>query len=461
MMKLLEYCGFETSEIESELPRVQKAFAKLGITTEDIEQGKKRLVKYYDMELMGLRKIFRLCLKELVNSLLLKEEGKQKIIYGFMAPGINVLGSAFMSQSKEIFCIHHSWALHIVLGCIFGKLVPLLEAAEEKWLKDGIVSHCANVKSLLGPIVMNLIPKPDLLVTAGHLCEISPKTLDLMHELYDIPIHVHDTCQDREIESYASDTKRIVELGAKSFKNLAERIEAITGVELTTDQLWQAVAARDRLVNNLDKLKLLISESDPLLLSATHQNILGCLMHLTLDMDAYNEAFDAVDILYKELHERAEMGKGAVEKGAPRILAMLPAGQTDPRLEHLACDVGLALVVQDTGFQVPYGVKPEDPYTAVIGNMGGSLHTTLARRIPLIIEGCKKNRIDGILDRYHVGCRTVAADALIIKEEVTKALGIPVLLLEWENFDPRAYDHNEFKKKLEVFKTMILANKSN
>ena len=87
MNNLLEYCGFEPSEIESELPRVERAFAKLGITAEDIDIGKRRLFKYYDMELKGLRKIFRLCLKEFVDSLLLKEEGKNKTHLRFHGAG--------------------------------------------------------------------------------------------------------------------------------------------------------------------------------------------------------------------------------------------------------------------------------------------------------------------------------------------------------------------------------------
>ena len=160
MIELLKLCGFQEQEIDSQLPRVEKAFNKLGITAEDIEQGKQRLTKYYDVELEGVRKVFRLCLRELVNALLVKEDGKKKIIYGFMSPGIDIIGSALISKSREVFSIHHSWAFHIVVGCIFGKIVPIMEAAEKKWLKAGVVAHCANVKTILGPIALDLIPRP-------------------------------------------------------------------------------------------------------------------------------------------------------------------------------------------------------------------------------------------------------------------------------------------------------------
>ncbi len=145
MNELLKLCGFEPSEIEAELPRIEKAFKKLGITAADIDRGKQRLTKYYDVELKGVRKVLRLCVRELVDAMLLKEEGKKTIIYGFMAPGMEVLGSALVSKSKEVYSIYHPWAMQIVVGCIFGKIVPIMEAAEEKWLKAGVVAHCANV----------------------------------------------------------------------------------------------------------------------------------------------------------------------------------------------------------------------------------------------------------------------------------------------------------------------------
>jgi len=43
MIELLKMCGFEADEAKSELPRIEKAFNKLGITAEDIERGKQRL----------------------------------------------------------------------------------------------------------------------------------------------------------------------------------------------------------------------------------------------------------------------------------------------------------------------------------------------------------------------------------------------------------------------------------
>jgi benzoyl-CoA reductase/2-hydroxyglutaryl-CoA dehydratase subunit BcrC/BadD/HgdB len=264
-----------------------------------------------------------------------------------------------------------------------------------------------------------------------------------------------DTCQDREIGDYFEDTQRITDLATESLKRLAERLKEITGVEITDAMLWEVLSAKSELDAALSKVRNLVARVDPLLLSSTHENIWMCLMTLTLDKEGFLKATDAINTLYEELQERAKTGTGVVEKGAPRILAMLPAGQTDPSLEHLTCEVGLAIVAQDTVFRVPDKEEPKDPYAAIGNVLNASLLTTLSKRIPLIIDGCKRLKIDGVLNRFHAGCRSVSGDAIMIEKAVKEELGIPVLTLEWENFDPRAYDHEQYKQRLEVFRTMM------
>ena len=54
--ELFKLCGFEPDEIERERPRIDKAFNTLGIEEEDINRGEKRLRRYLDIELLGVRR---------------------------------------------------------------------------------------------------------------------------------------------------------------------------------------------------------------------------------------------------------------------------------------------------------------------------------------------------------------------------------------------------------------------
>lgn len=455
MIEFLEMCGFEQEEAAAELPRIEKAFTKCGITALDTEKGKERLNKYYDMELAGVRRIFRLCILEFINTILAREEGKKKVLFSFMAPGFETIGSALVSRSREVFCANLCWSALVVLGSIFDRLVPVLEAAESRWLKAGGVAHCANVKSLAGLFALDLLPKPDLLITTGFSCEISPKNVDLLHELYNIPEACYDTCQDKELDSYLEASGRSIDFAAKGLRSVVRRIHDIVGFELTDEMLWEAFEAKNRLNDSTGRLRKVIEKSDPMPISATHDQLLIVLNTLTLSNDGLQEAVNILDTLREELEARVHKGFGVMSKGAPRVLTILPPHHSDPRLEHLATEMGIAFVASDFDFIIPYEDTSNDPYQAMSLHLMSSLAASLTKRVQMIVEGCRRLNIDGVLNRYHVGCRSVCGDAMIINDAVTKELGIPDLLLEWENFDPRAYKHEQYKQRLEVFKAMM------
>ena len=51
--------------------------------------------------------------------------------------------------------------------------------------------------------------------------------------------------------------------------------------------------------------------------------------------------------------------------------------------------------------------------------------------------------------------RTIAGDAMVIREAVKNELGIPVLVQDWENYDPRVFNYKEYRSKLELFKLLM------
>ncbi|MFC2070074.1 2-hydroxyacyl-CoA dehydratase [Chloroflexota bacterium] len=460
MNELLQLCGYKEQEIESELPRVKKVFDKLGITNEDIERAKQRLTKYYDIELKGVRKILRLLLQEMVNWLLAREEGKTKIIYGFMATGFfDAIGAAAVSKSKEVYAVHLASLFHIVVGSIFGKIVPIMEASEQRWLKSGAVTHCGNVKALVGLLTLDLIPKPDLLINTGVLCETAPKALDLLQELDGIPTCCYDTCRDREFWEYPEATKRISDLMMKSSRILAKKIEEVVDFELTDAMLQEVIDARRVSGRATRKLRNLIQSSDPPPIGSNPQTLLMPLNFLPMyNVDKLSDITDAMDTLYEELQERVSRGVGIVGKGAPRIIAILPPHWTDPHLDYLVEEAGMAIVSTDMGMGLSYSdvVEWKDPYEMLsMQGVQSSLHNSLSRRVDTIVEGCKRLNVDGVLNRFHIGCRTVAGDSLIIKNAITKELGIPVLQVERDDFDPRVCNHDRYRLNLETFKAIL------
>ena len=467
MRELLTTCGFEPHELESKLPRIEKAFQKLGITSEDIERGKKRIAEYYDTNLQGVRKVLGLSIEDVVDTVMAQEDGKKKLIYGYMAPGFEIIASAMATKSKDVYTANITGPFQFVMGCIFDKMVPILEAAEQKWLKSGKVMHCGNVKTLVGIIDNDSIPKPDFIVTSGELCDTAPKTLNLFSDLYDIPTCSYNSCHDREFSEYP-DSTRLIKLSAKSIRHMVNQLQELVGFEITDDMIWETINARDEMMKELIKIQELLDTSDPIPFSPTHDIPIHGICSIGYSVPDMEKPKTALNILYNELKERVNRGEGVVEKGAPRIFSMLPAHFTDPRWEHLPTKLGIALVSCENGFFPMHGQrfidieqeKPEDPYEVISKSLESSLCQSTRARTAILLEVCKRLKIDGLWDKYHLGCRINVGDAFLVKDAVTKELGIPVLLMEWEGFDPRFYNEEQIQKRFELFKDAMLSYRS-
>jgi benzoyl-CoA reductase/2-hydroxyglutaryl-CoA dehydratase subunit BcrC/BadD/HgdB len=460
MLEFLDMCGFGEEEKRTQFPRLQEAFARLGLNHEDIERGKSRMTTFYDMDLQGVRRLIGVLVKDLCNIVLMRDEGRDRIVHACMAPGMQIVGSAIMGNSDNVGLIIPNMTFMAVLGGVFDKYVPVLDSAEKQWLKSGAVAHCGMVKSRVGLMTLGLIPRPDLTITAGFACETSPKVNELLEEVHGIPACYVDACQDRELREYP-DSTRAISFAAKSMRAATRRIEEVTGFGPTDDMLWKALEQRRPFNAAVGRLKDLIHQSDPVPFRSTHLALIMALEAVPFAANALVEAVDALDTLYDEAQERSRRGVGATPKGAPRVLAMFPHHHTDPRWEDLANRMGLAVVGCDfeASPDIPAAqsgrADPDDPYAVIAQHLHSSFTQPLGGRIKIVLDTCRQLGVDGVLYHYHPGCRYVVGDALIVRDAILKELGIPVLMLEWENFDPRSYNHEQYEAQLEVFRSMM------
>ena len=99
--ELFKLCGFEDEEIKKERHRIEASFERLGIGPEDMDTADSWVRQNHDVSLKGVRKLLGAWLKELIDLVLAKDEGKKIVYFGF--PAIIGPGLMLSASSEEVF----------------------------------------------------------------------------------------------------------------------------------------------------------------------------------------------------------------------------------------------------------------------------------------------------------------------------------------------------------------------
>ena len=454
--ELFTLCGYSPEEIEQERPRIEKAFEMAGLSQEDVERAVYRVNEYFDTTSLGVKKSLKIWMADFIDVVLAREEGK-KIVYSSF-PSIPPLCVAIAMASEDIVLQAPEVCLAVVLGQIFGKIDPVLEAAESHGMAQGL-AMCSLNQIRVGGIVNGIIPIPDLLLGSGFFCDQTPKTDDYLHEVYGIPSAIMDGYMDSGWDEYPNiDPRHVYALGAELKKVLNES-EKILDIKVSDEVLENSLSEFTRLWTSLyqawDYLKndpqpMSLVDLGPLWWSATSP-----------DRRSMADGFDVIATFIREMHYRVKEGKGVVAKGSPRVLILCNQA-TDPRVMRMIEQAGLsipttALMGVTSTHAESYLVNPFEKWEDRVANImlcHGMYHSTAAL-VSRYKELSRTWNLDGVLNFYHFSCRAYNITPLIIKKAVEEDPGIPVLSLEGDLFDTRHYSAEALKTRVETFAEML------
>lgn len=459
--ELLKLCAFEDDEIKRESRRIEKAFEKLEIRKEDCDRALERLRTYFDLDLLSIRRMFGLWIKELVDLLNAEEEGKTLVYYSF--PSIGGLGLAVSLSSDKVHCVVPETILSHALGQIFGneRYNPLLEAAEQNGLPPGL-GLCSLNQARWGAIVKGIIPPPRATLTSAYFCDQTSQTDDLLlHRFGGTEVIPIDNCMDSiwgEFPNY--DEERVKYLG-KEINDAYARLEEVLDIKITQEafdkvnrffgQFWMAM-------NNINEFQ----KNDPVPLSAAHWAIFRFL-GTAGSARVVGELPGMMNELVKEVKKKVDEGKGVGEKGAPRVLWCMPFF-SDPAILHMAESVGLAIPVQWICYFWP--TPPWKTKYTTFGEQKAEVEMKVGAygsasaypwRIKQVAEIWKP---DGFVWDYLFSCRPFALLSLATKYEVERDLHLPTLALEVDIYDTRSYSAQALRTRVETFAEMLRARKA-
>lgn len=454
--EFLRLCGFEPEEIKREERRTEKAFEILEISDADTDRAKAKIEKYFDIELPSMRRILGLWMKELVDMVLAKDEGKKVIYVSY--PPIPQMAAAMSLTSDRVYCASPDIVLSNTLNLLFDKINPVLETAEKNGLAPGI-AFCSYLQTRLGSIVKGIVPRPDLLIPSSYLCDLTPATDQLLHELYGIPVAYVDNLIDEKGDRWPDDINpRKVRYFAREMENAIDMYTRVTGYQLPEKEVREAVGVADKIHFTCGRIQEL-RKADPLPFRQSDYHLAMSLVNIGRGL---REGTEILNSLIVELEKRITAGKGIVEKGAPRVmLVMMPH---DPALEATIGELGLAACVH-AGAATRSPSRPV-AYTSLWeevadGNMRGrgANYSSLAYILQLK-ESARLWDVEGLVFFRHYSCRQYSIFPARAKEVIEEEQGIPVLLLDGDYCDFRSYNVQQMRTRLETFAEMVKSNKA-
>ncbi len=462
LTSLLELCGFEPEEVQRELPRAQKVFDRLDITTADIERAEQRIKKYFNIELRGVSKALGIHLRDLFDLVLAREE-RDVVIYGAIPMLVVDVLYGVALHSDKVLIAFPDLVFSTVMGGIFDKLDHVYEAAEKQWL-GASGAHCSLVKARMGLFAQDLIPKPDLFISVGRSCDEAPKSDEFVQEFYGVPVQFINLCQDQWDQE--SDIVRGREFLVQQLQRCLQRVESLVGFEVTEDVLAEASALRAELQSSLRKCSDIMLNGDPVPLNMASWTLFRHLVAWPLDRSKLEGITMAAKLLCEELVERVARRVGVVPQGAPRVmLAAIP--YANPSLTHLIEELGIAMPVQETSIYAPDGGSryqgKKEGKTFFQSAAEKYLHKSNTASVPLriqaIVAACKRHNLHGVLWNTHYACRPIFGDPMILKDAVEKALHIPMLVIEDDYWDSRYRTTPQITTRLEAFAEMVKSAK--
>ena len=451
--ELFGLCGFDKPEITAEKPRIERAFEILDIRPDDEIRAIERIRKYFDIELLGIRKALGIWLKELLDMVLAKEEGK-KIVYA-SSPPISQVMAAMTSASDDVYCVIPEGILCTNMNWIFDKMNPVLEVAEKNGLGPG-AAFCSFLQVRLGAIIKGIIPVPDLLIPSCVMCDHSPKVDEMLGEIYDIPVAYIDHVFDSGKDGWPVDINpQRVKYLAGEMENAIDVFRKMFGYDVSEDKVRRAIAKEAELYNMSLQIWDLL-KSDRIVLRIKDLTM-ATRIASACSPRALKEGGEVLAILKDEVRERIKSGKAVVKEGTPHIMVTMVPGD----LETAAMFEELDMAVTATSMlptvsgpsDVTYNSLWEEIADAIIRRRGANY--SASAYMHQVKDLAEMMNVDGAVLFHHIGCRQYNTWIPMAKKVIEKELGIPVMVLEGDFCDSRNYNATQSRIRMETYAQIV------
>jgi benzoyl-CoA reductase/2-hydroxyglutaryl-CoA dehydratase subunit BcrC/BadD/HgdB len=362
------------------------------------------------------------------------------------ALGKKVIGAFCVYAPEEIVYAANANMVGLCGGADFS--VPDAEAIIPRNL-------CPLIKSFYGFKLNGTCPyfQSSDLVVGETTCDGKKKVYELLAEL--IPTYVLEI-------PHRPDTEQGKEFWLKEVEAFKAKIEEVTGVKITAENLKAAI----ELINNKRKALKRLSDlraNSPSPISGLD----GLLINQIAFMDDPKRFSEKINVLCDELDQRVKDGVGVAAKDAPRILvAGCPMAVPNWKLHSIVQATGATIVAEEScvgtryfsDLVEPKGESVDELLWAIVekySKIPCACFTPNDRRIQSIEELAEQFKADGIIYYTLQNCHDYNVEGVKV-ERAMKGQDIPMLKIET---DYSMGDAAQIQTRVEAFLEIIAGKK--
>lgn len=341
----------------------------------------------------------------------------------------------------------------------------LIEHAEGMGYSRDLCSYCktnfgavdTGIKTTLGGIA-----KPDIITCTNTICDTHWKWFQIQAEKLKVPIFVFDCpkivsgTDERTIDGY-------INYMVEQFYDFFEFVKKHTGKELNIDRLNRACEDSEYMsVLWRDIYEYRKCVPSPYSSAETSASFFPLVV-----LPGKKVGIKFFRKIKGDIKKRAESGKGTLTGGAPEKYRLLFEGIPFWYKMRFMYDLAKYNAVV-TYEPYTYSFAPPKPvgrdYAETLRDVARIMMDlpysyNLDKRIEYFEQAVKDYKIDGVILHENLSCRPSSTGMIDLKNAIQEDLGVPVLIIQCDMNDPRAYSEAQMKTRIESFIEVMEKNR--
>jgi benzoyl-CoA reductase/2-hydroxyglutaryl-CoA dehydratase subunit BcrC/BadD/HgdB len=350
-----------------------------------------------------------------------------------------------------------------IIAAMSGLSMEMIECSESiGYCRD----LCSYMKTAMGsyrkelPFEKGGLLTPDYCVATNTICdthwkwfEIEARRMGVPYFCFDMPSFVSGSGRDRMdfyteyVENQIYDYFEFMERNFKIKHDEAKFMSAMRNSERVTN-LWGEIMQMRRRIPS------------PYLFQETMNALFPLALFIGLE-----RSVEIFEVIVADLRERVSRGEGAVQPGEERFRLIWEGIPLWHRTKFYNELLQYGAVVAYEPYTESFGMKKRVKATAreTISDLARCLihlpyNYNLETRIQYFKNLIHDYGIHGVILHHNMSCRPSATGLLDLKNAIQADTGVPVLLLDCDQTDPRAYSEGQVKTRVEGFIELMEAS---